>query len=258
MSDNRHKELEREPKKFHYLLAGLLCLAIFLTGLNGNLSYYIHPRYELFTMTLSLIGAIASLFGFLFYRFEGESTVEYDGLFELLATFTFWLLGKSAWLILIVVFALVVIQPKPLLSEAADRKRNQNYWESYAQLENIFWVDNPSQINEVVGLVGDEKTISNIIGQELKLSGFIQRSDNEDFFKLSRFVLNCCAVDATPVELLVYWPGWQEELSESEWVEVEGSIQVDRTLGTSEAIFRAQTVVPIDEPKEPYEYLRLD
>src|SRR5690606_27041095 len=59
-------------------------------------------------------------------------------------------------------------------------------------------------------------------GKQVKLTGFVVADTDDEVFFVSRFVLSCCAVDARPIGVPVYKPGWQDDYSPDQWIEVKG------------------------------------
>ncbi len=64
--------------------------------------------------------------------------------------------------------------------------------------------------------------------------------------------MTCCAVDAKPIGVPVYRPGWQEEFEEDSWVHVVGGFsETDQDI-SEPAIVTPQSVEPTDRPANPY------
>lgn len=248
---------DRAPVRMQRLVASLLLAGIAYVGIKGDLSYYIHPRYELFTITLSLVGSGVLLMSAIFYKHKGEPTdLSYSNL-ELPFIFCAWLLSKGVWLVLLTFVLLVFLPAKPLMSEVAGKKRSQDYWSDYEDLRYISWAKDPKSINQIVGLANRKDTQDLVLERELELTGFIQRTpDNSpEILLLSRFVISCCAVDANPVSLAVYAPDWEQKYKEDDWVQVKGILKQGKKLGVDGAVLESQNSKLISEPEVPYEYL---
>jgi uncharacterized repeat protein (TIGR03943 family) len=248
---------QRELKRIQYLASSLVCLGIFIVGVRGNLDYFIHPRYILFTNLMSLFGFITLFFAGIFYKHKKDPTeLEFRGYLSLAGLFISWALSKGVWLLLIVFFALAVLPPKPLLSGTANNKRSQNYWQDYKNLRFIGWADSPQQINEAVGLLLDPTTSDSVIGKEVKLSGFLLENENGGLM-LARFVLSCCAVDANPSRI---WIGGnlEDKFEQNSWLEIEGILDLQKTGADLEPVILTESVRPIEKPAQLYEYLRFE
>ena len=99
---------------------------------------------------------------------------------------------------------------------------------------------------------GDAQALA---GEPAQVTGFVYhdpRLPASQFF-VSRFVLTCCVVDATPVALLVDWPDAQR-LPNDAWVQVSGSIQAGEFQGQTGPLIEADQVLTITAPGQPYLY----
>jgi putative membrane protein len=91
--------------------------------------------------------------------------------------------------------------------------------------------------------------------QEAKVIGFVYRDGRfaEDEFMASRFVVSCCAADATPMGLVTRWPE-AGALANDTWVEIKGRFQAGEFDGEQTPILVAETVTSVDVPDQPYLY----
>jgi putative membrane protein len=96
---------------------------------------------------------------------------------------------------------------------------------------------------------------ANLEGQVADVTGFVYHDARlpPDRFFVSRFVLTCCVVDATPVAMLVVWPGAQS-LPNDAWVRVRGPVNQAEYDGGPVLLVEAWNVDPAAEPPEPYLY----
>jgi len=94
-----------------------------------------------------------------------------------------------------------------------------------------------------------ERALAARAGESVTFVGFVVRRDDTpaDELLLTRYVVSCCAADATVTQVRVVnvTPG---EFEPDEWVEVTGPIY---PLGR-EVIVDAQQVVGVDRPDRPY------
>ncbi|MBF4573926.1 TIGR03943 family protein [Herbiconiux sp. VKM Ac-1786] len=94
-------------------------------------------------------------------------------------------------------------------------------------------------------------------GKTATLTGFVtpDPTDPDDVFYVARFVVTCCAVDAQPVGVPVYLPGWQDSYAVDSWVEASGSFGTNPSTASSQPIvFEPADITPVDQPAEPYVY----
>jgi putative membrane protein len=82
---------------------------------------------------------------------------------------------------------------------------------------------------------------------------FHPKGTPKDVFYVSRFRLTCCAVDAQPLGLPVYLPGWQEkeELKEDSWVHLKGQFSKTDQHIAEPAIIIPQSIDPTPQPENP-------
>jgi putative membrane protein len=92
-------------------------------------------------------------------------------------------------------------------------------------------------------------------GQNANVTGFVYHDLRlpDDRFFISRFVLTCCVVDATPVALLVTWLR-AKQLPDDSWVQVRGPVQSDTYDGQPLLLIQAQSVDIVTAPAVPYLY----
>jgi uncharacterized repeat protein (TIGR03943 family) len=70
---------------------------------------------------------------------------------------------------------------------------------------------------------------------------------------VSRFIVTCCAADASGVGLLVDWPD-AAGLAENGWVRVRGPVRAAELNGQRLPLIAAASVEPVDQPEHPYMY----
>lgn len=92
-------------------------------------------------------------------------------------------------------------------------------------------------------------------GKPVKLAGFVVHDARlpQGWFLVARFVVQCCAVDAQPLGLVVR-PAAGDAPAEGAWVSVEGVIEVAQVEGERRALVGARVVAPADAPAQPYLY----
>jgi uncharacterized repeat protein (TIGR03943 family) len=94
-----------------------------------------------------------------------------------------------------------------------------------------------------------EEALATRAGETVRFVGFVVRRDDTpaDELLLTRYIVTCCAADATVTEVRIVnvTPG---EFEPDEWVEVTGPIY---PIGR-EVIVDAQQVVEVERPQRPY------
>lgn len=85
-------------------------------------------------------------------------------------------------------------------------------------------------------------------------TGFVAAKNNKTF-NLSRFVISCCVVDATPVGLLVDTANQienQSEFEDGQWLEVTGKFEIRLINNESTPVIIPKTLKKIEAPKDTY------
>ncbi|TFD32247.1 TIGR03943 family putative permease subunit [Cryobacterium cryoconiti] len=225
-------------------------------GFSGQLGLYIHPRYFVFTWVMAGIAGVLVVAAFaLVPAAEHEHEARDDE-------------GRWAWLwsagsILIIASAVVglLVLPPATLTTATVAKRDLN-----GSTSSI----TQSEANDLVG--GDYSTFtvrdwSSLLRQgagedffadkTATVTGFVtpDPSDPENVFFVARFIVACCAVDAQPVGVPVYHPGWQDEFPVDSWVSIVSGFGTNPSISSEEAIVLVGSeITPTDQPAQPYVY----
>ncbi len=241
-------------------------VAILWLGATGRLELYIHPRYVVFTIVMAVIGGAASIAAFLVVPGTADHDDEHDhghghGLDRAVRPASRWRtagsIAGSAVLVVGAVVALLVLPPAALTSATAD---NRDIAGSTA-LSDV----------DTTELVGGDSTTFTVkdwatllhqglgddffTGKPAAFSGFLVPTDDPDIVYVARFLVTCCAVDAQPLAVPMLLPGWQDEFSTDDWVEVAGAFSPNPEAGAGEPIVLVPAeVTPIDQPAQPYVY----
>ncbi|TFC93085.1 MULTISPECIES: TIGR03943 family protein [Cryobacterium] len=239
------------------LLSVVGIVATVWLGFSGQLGLYIHPRYFVFTLVMAFIAGVLVVVAFaLLPATEHEHALPDDDQ------------GRWAWLwsagsILLIASATVglLVLPPATLTTATVAKRDLN-----GSTSNL----TQSEASDLVG--GDYSSFtvrdwSSLLRQgagedffadkTATVTGFVtpDTSDPENVFFLARFVVACCAVDAQPVGIPVYYPGWQDEYPIDSWVSIESGFDTNPSISSEEAIALVPSeITPTDQPAEPYVY----
>ncbi|WP_245635886.1 TIGR03943 family putative permease subunit [Herbiconiux solani] len=96
-----------------------------------------------------------------------------------------------------------------------------------------------------------------LAGKTADITGFVtpDPADPDNVFYVARFVVTCCAVDAQPVGVPVYLPGWQSDYAVDSWVHATGGFGSNPSTSSTQAIVLEPTALAaVDQPAEPYVY----
>jgi uncharacterized repeat protein (TIGR03943 family) len=235
------------------LLALVGIVATVWLGLTGQLGLYIHPRYYVFTVVMAVLGGLLAIAAFaLAPRDEHEDD-------DLPRRGRAWWTLRGAVLIVGAAVAMLALPPAALsASSAADRSVNSS--------DAVLAVDAPTltggdydsfTIKDWAAVLRSSVSGDQLQGQRATLTGFVtpDESDPDNVFYVTRFVVTCCAVDAQPVGVPVYLPGWAEDFPVETWVDVEGAFSTNPSVVSAEAlVVLPSTTSETAQPAEPYVY----
>lgn len=250
------------------LLSIIGVVATLWLGFTGQLALYIHPRYFVFTIAMAVVAGLLALAAFALVpdgphadgpHADGHGHAEGDAgpgnrHWKRLGTAGSTLIAAAA------VVGLLVLPPSTL-SSATVTQRDLNGSAStlsgnaaaelmgadYAAFTMKDWI---SLLRQGVG----EEFLA---GKTATVTGFVtpDKSDPENVFFAARFVVTCCAVDAQPIGLPVYAPGWQDRFETDSWVTVSGGFRTNPSQTSDEPLVMVpDSIAPVPEPDSPYVY----
>lgn len=267
-------------KLWQYTIMLLVGEYVLILAMNGGLAFYIHPRYFLVT---TIAGALVTIVGWLglFRQLQGvdqehshhhahdhehhdhELDIEYDDTHhhhhEIEADNPNWRNQLLVILLAIVAAIGLILPPQSLSTRAASQRSSTTNVVTSDDIGVVssFISDKTSYgLGSWVSEIAKSPNTEKLVGEEVVVSGFIfvPESAGEDQFQISRFVVRCCVVDASPVGLLVGFGDWAGEFSEGDWVEVRGVFELDNNDDQPILFVAAESVTVIDEPDNPYIY----
>lgn len=233
------------------VLALMGIVATVWLGVTGQLGLYIHPRYYVFTVVMAVIGGVLAVAAFALAPADDDHDDE-----ELPTRGRGWWTLGGALLIVASAVALLALPPATLsAASATDRDVNSS--------DAVLSVDAPTlsgdygafTIKDWAALLRSPASAGGIEGERATLTGFVtaDETDPDDVFYVTRFVVTCCAVDAQPVGVPVYLPGWQKDYPVETWVEVEGAFATNPSVVSSEPLVVVPSTTTVTEqPAEPY------
>ncbi len=209
----------------------------------GKLLFFIHPRYEWLTTAAGLVLIVTGILGVTLNR---KSIVIKKTSFK---SFDF--------VICVLIFCLFLVPVKTLSSEsfslrssAQSTKLSQN---QVQDLKKKFTGNVDSSSFTMYDWVTAKNLKDNAIfnGKQFKGSGFVSKAGDSSMFNVSRFVISCCVVDATPASLLVKYD-WENEYKVDDWVELTGTFEIKSVDGKPQPIIIPKTITKIQQPKNSY------
>ncbi|WP_420643818.1 TIGR03943 family putative permease subunit [Candidatus Leptofilum sp.] len=247
----------------------LIALGIFLLTrlLNGTLSFYIHPRFNVLTL-LTAVGLIGLGIAYAIqqrrqaaHNHAHDETHDHDHEHEHVHSHDVTWAGLL--LLAIPVVLGLLVEPRPLGASAL-QNREINIGNDVSLVSanapegsELSVIANAGERNILDWLYlfqrSPEPTAFD--GQEAHVVGFVYRDDRfaETQFMVSRFTVSCCVADAAPIGLIVEWPD-TAVLAPDSWVEVSGTVQARTFNGVQMPVLVAESITPTETPSQPYLY----
>lgn len=240
-------------------IAVLAVVSLWL-GAEGRLGFYIHPRYNLFTIAMAAIAIVLLVIAVATKRADdhdhdhSHSEGRRGPRQRRLARAETVSLG----FVVAVVAAVLVLPPATLSSATADN-RSSNAVEALGTPEGLdgeggLEIYETLTVRDWASLLSQNQNPSYYRGKPVNTVGIVTASEGSpDVFLLTRFVVTCCAVDAQPVSIPVYMPGWQDEVSVDSWVRIEGGFQPSPSgVSGSPVVIVPLSITDEEVPDEPY------
>ena len=238
-------------------------------GFTGQLALYIHPRYFLFTIIMAIIAGVLALAAFTMVpavphgHGDLHEHADTQGRRDAHTGKARWGMLSAAGSTLIALAAVVglLVLPPSTLSSATVTQRDLNGSASAlsgSQAVKLVGADYTTfTMKDWISLLRQGVGEEYLAGKTATVTGFVtpDKSDPENVFFAARFVVTCCAVDAQPIGLPVYSPGWQERYKTDSWVTVSGGFKTNPSRKGDEALVMIpDSIAPVPEPDSPYVY----
>lgn len=211
-----------------------ICVVILKLYSDGALRLYIHPRYEIFTITLVSFGLCMIVIDY--FKRKQQPT------------------GWSSWIVFAVAVASVIIPPSSLSDSFASERLNSNIANIVPEQTSY---DNFSSdltrfdIRDWHAYLSSSPPADSVVGKQARLNGFLFTSEGQLF--IARYQLTCCAVDATPLSVPLVESEELTSIENGTWLQLTGTME--KTDNHSHP-FQLQTEdIKITEiPDQPYVY----
>ncbi|NQX34153.1 TIGR03943 family protein [Herbiconiux sp. VKM Ac-2851] len=256
-------------------------VAIIWLAVTGQLGLYIHPRYYEFTVIMAVLAGVVVLAAFAIVPTATEADHDHEGHdhdhdhdhdHEIhdhdheghdhergRRRDTVWAVAAGV-VIAATVGALLIVPPSTLTTATVDQ-RDLNASAAVTDTsatETLVGSDTAAfTIKDWASLLRQGAGEDYFAGKSATLTGFVtpDPTDPDDVFYVARFAVTCCAVDAQPVGVPVYLPGWQDSYAVDTWVEASGTFGTNPSTSSSQPIvFEPADITPVDQPDEPYVY----
>ncbi|MDQ0031490.1 TIGR03943 family putative permease subunit [Arthrobacter bambusae] len=252
------------------LLSLIGLVATIWLGITGQLALYIHPRYFVFTVVMAVIAGVLALAAFAFAPTEHDAhdhsdahgaargdAHDHSGVHRSRWGWL-WPLGSVLTMVAAVVGLLVL--PPSTLTTATVAQRDLNGSASALTLKAPALSGKGDYsaftVRDWASLLRSGAGQDFFADKTATVTGFISadKTDPNVFF-VTRFVVTCCAVDAQPIGVPVYHPGWQNEYKTDSWVTVTSGFRANPNSASREAIVLIpDTIQSTTQPAQPYVY----
>ncbi|MDQ0745443.1 putative membrane protein [Clavibacter sp. B3I6] len=253
------------------LLAACVVSTLWLT-ITGQLGLYIHPRYFVFTGIMAVIGLVATVAGFALRPADAAEEHDHDPLGLAAAAPATRSAERRrlrarvgrlavAGVVTITVVAVLVLPPRTLTSSTVTQRalNSSTVASDAAPDEELLGTSDFSTlgVKDWSVLLSQTTDPTFFTSKSVDVTGFVSADpdDPEDVFYVTRFVVTCCAVDAQPVGVPVYQPGWASTLEVDEWVRVTGPFASNPSAKSRQPLaVMPQGVEQVEQPADPYVY----
>jgi putative membrane protein len=224
-------------------------------GATKQLSLYINPRYDVFTMIMAGIGALLAVVSF---RHVHRLPITERFLSN---TRTFITIG-SLLICGAAAVDLLVFAPTTLTDDMATARGINNSVISTTPPTDavpLFSTGDYSDytITDWAGLLASTSNPIVFAGKAADITGFMSpdATDPQNVFFVTRFLITCCTIDAQPVGVPVYDPNWQNTYKAGQWIAVSGTFAANPSPRSSERIaLTSVKIIPTAQPEDPYVY----
>jgi uncharacterized repeat protein (TIGR03943 family) len=229
------------------LLCGIGLVATLALAAAGDLALYIHPRYIVFTVVLSLVGLV--LFGLAVWtsatRPEDGHDHDHEAATPRRQRVTS---AASLGLLVIAALALVIAPPTTLSPERALTTTSAGGGGADLPAPVLVGSD-PTRfsIRDWATILGAGSTANDLVGQRADVTGFVLL-DGSGVARIGRYAVTCCTVDAQLFAVPVDRSTLPAGVESGAWVHVTGSF-VDADGATR--LF-AENAEEVPEPDDPY------
>jgi uncharacterized repeat protein (TIGR03943 family) len=222
---------------------------------TGRLTLYVHPRYTILAVTTAVLTLLVLV---LLAAVSGSPVAADDGDHDHVtrtSAFSRLLTWANGVVLICAAVGLLVIPPATLSSTA---RQNRELVTSGQALDS-------TKARALVG--ADPATFSvkdwaallsqggpeAVQGKQVDVFGYVLDRGEQDVFFVARLAVSCCAVDAQPIGVPVYRPGWRDEIEAGAWITIQGTFVKNPSPESKESVaIGVGSLARIDEPDQPY------
>ena len=252
------------PRRFlsHWrgvLLSLVGIVAILWLAATDQLGLYIHPRYFVFTVIMSVLAMVLIILAFSYLPSHVNETSEPDSHSKPPRSAGVWVFA-NVLLLAGTATALLVLPPTMLTAATVAQRDINGSASSSADSDAVILVgadDSALSVKDWAGILRQGADEISLAGKTPTLIGFVtpDPDDPTNVFYVARFVITCCAVDAQPIGVPVYLPGWQDQFEVEDWVSVTGAFISNPSIeGFNSVVLSPSDISVTDQPAQPYVY----
>ena len=229
------------------------CGYVLLLACRGQLGFYIHPRYHLFTAILSTIG-IAFLVIDIVLQLKSGVFAHHR--------FKFRHVKFTPCLSVLILLAGYLLPPKPLSPSSVTQRENSiaTSQTNYCNIPKPKEGETNVSINRWRSAFNSCQKLSYFDNTSIMITGFVSSGTLQnygyDYFELARYVISCCAADSIPMKILVEKTP-ANSYRDSTWLTVKGKLMQKIINGKAEYVITESTATAIPQPEDPYELFGL-
>jgi putative membrane protein len=237
------------------VLMSVVVVATVWLAVTNQLILYIHPRYVVFTVIMAVV-ALVFVASSAFLREPHDHDEKPSRLQNGISI-------AAAGLSLVIAAGLIIVPPATLTSATlAQREINgAGLGEETQSVADASGTSDAAFAKFTVldwsSLLRQTSDVAFYQGKPVDVVGFVSADpdDPENMYFVSRFKITCCAVDAQPVGVPVYAPGWSDEYGIDDWVRVSGGFASNPSQSSQQSIaLLPEEATKVDQPGEPYLY----
>ncbi|ELS04851.1 TIGR03943 family protein [Xenococcus sp. PCC 7305] len=265
----RKKSFSRRRNPFYQLIPWLGILAMLTWAIlllkyaiTGQYKLLIHPNYFLLMLASSICLLLLVFFRGLSLINSPKNPSEKNDHITLFPP------GFGSILLLTVAIAGLIIPPNVLTSATAlQRGVTETLPATHAQPQAFITNTKPEERSLIdwVRTLNAYPEPDAYQGLPANITGFVVELPElpDNYFLLSRFIITCCAIDASPIGIPVQLDAIQERYPPDTWLEVTGKMKTatvairDRTDQIRERrqlVVAATSIKTIPTPPDPYAY----
>lgn len=263
------------------VLIGGISALILVFWFSGQLSFFIHPRYNWFTVLMTAIAVVASLMALVMSsrirsalatpsghghgadsHVDGSDHAHNDDHGVDVPTSRVGVAtAVSAVIVSVIALIGLIVLPPATLSTVTVENRALNqaalgdtagaFADAQTGEEATF---RAFTVREWAGILRQTQDPAFFQGKPVDVVGFVVLDgENAGTFYVTRFVVSCCAVDAQPVGIPVFEPGFEQNFPGETWVRVTGEFVINPDVNSSHPlVLRALEIVVTEQPRDPY------